>query len=43
MMGIKNKLMEVQARVKRDKERVRENLVNRVEYGGEVRNIFSTS
>jgi exonuclease III len=32
MMGIKNKLMEVQARVKRDKERARENLVNRVGY-----------
>ncbi len=31
-VSIKNKLMEVQARVKRDKERARENLVNRVGY-----------
>ncbi len=32
MMGIKNKLMEVQARVKRDKNRAREFLVNRIDY-----------
>jgi exonuclease III len=32
MMGIKNKLMEVQARMKRDKNRARENLVRRVDY-----------
>jgi hypothetical protein len=28
LMGIKNKLMEVQARIKRDKERARESLVH---------------
>ncbi len=32
MMGIKNKLMEVQARIKRDKNRAREFLVNRIDY-----------
>jgi exonuclease III len=32
MMGLKNKLMEVQARMKRDKDRGRDYLVNRVDY-----------
>jgi hypothetical protein len=32
MMGIKNKLMEVQARIRRDKDRARDCLVKRVDY-----------
>jgi hypothetical protein len=31
MMGIKNKLMEVQARIKRDKDQARDYLINRVD------------
>ncbi len=43
MMGIKNKLMEVQARIKWDKDRAREYLINKGLYGREIWCIFCTS